>query len=76
MVLEVNEGFMCDYTLKTIVNLTFSKKLTDEQLTLEIAKAFLGAGLRNDPQLFIQLYRKVKGPTEVSFADFKDVHGF
>lgn len=61
VVIAVNGGYICDYTLNTIFS---SLHVTDEKRPgLQLAKAFSQAGIRVDKDDFITLYMHYQNDT-------------
>ncbi|MBW2969355.1 hypothetical protein KY314_04570 [Candidatus Woesearchaeota archaeon] len=56
-VIEINEGYMCTYTLNKLMTL----KLTgyEEQAGTQLATALLEAGLKINKEIFVQLFEKI-----------------
>lgn len=54
--LQINEGFLCDYSLKKLVNFKFA---VDEHAGISLAKAFVDAGIAIPRELFIKLFEKM-----------------
>lgn len=58
LVIEMNEGFLCKYTINRVVN--FRAKGDDErEIGIELAKAFLEAGLNVPKEIFVAYFEKV-----------------
>jgi hypothetical protein len=58
IVLEINEGFLCKFTLDKLVN--FRVKGDDErEIGISLAKAFLEAGLKVSQEVFIGYFEKI-----------------
>ncbi|MFH1850394.1 MAG: hypothetical protein ABH879_09535 [archaeon] len=55
--ININEDFMCDFTLKRL--LKFSCQGTQEEVGTELAKAFIGAGIPVEQEIFITVFSKV-----------------
>lgn len=56
-VLQVNAGFICDYSLKELFNLKFEDK---EEFKKEFAKKLVLSGLDVKPEVFVGLYSLIK----------------
>jgi len=60
VVIEMNEGFFCSYTLRRLVNFRKDNSYVDEHLVgVELAKAFLEAGVRVPKEVFIEFFNKI-----------------
>ncbi len=58
IVVEMNEGFLCKYTIAKLLN--FKSKLDDErEIGIELAKAFLEAGFNVPKEVFIGYFEKI-----------------
>jgi len=53
--LQINEGFLCNYTLKNLINF----KLEEEEAGYSLAKAFVEAGIKVPQELFIKIFEKL-----------------
>ncbi len=58
VVLKMNEGHLCDFTLKKI--LSFEKSGDIEEDSVELARVFVDAGLNVPKEAFIAYFEKVK----------------
>jgi hypothetical protein len=56
-VLKMNEGFLCDHTLKKLVGFRF--KEDEEHAGMALAKAFVEAGINIPQELFVKVFEKV-----------------
>jgi len=54
-VLQLNEGYLCDYTLSNLLNF----KLSGNEAGLRLAKAFVEAGVQVPQELFIKIFEKL-----------------
>lgn len=54
---QMNEGFLCGYTLKNLVNFRF--KEAEENAGMALAKAFVEAGVKVPEELFVRVFEKV-----------------
>ena len=59
VVLTLNEGYWCDFTLKKI--LAFEKSGDIEEDSVELARLFVDAGLAIPKEAFIAFFEKVRG---------------
>ncbi|MCK5283354.1 MAG: hypothetical protein KAK00_08160 [Nanoarchaeota archaeon] len=58
VLIEMNEGFLCRYTIRKLIN--FKARDEDERENgVKLAKAFLGAGLRVPKEIFVGYFEKV-----------------
>lgn len=58
IVLELNEGFLCNHTLNKVLN--FKGHGDDaREIGVELAKCFLEAGLKVSKEVFVEYYQKV-----------------
>ena len=57
VVLRLNDGYLCNYTMKRLVNFDF--KGEEEEVGLELAKRFIGAGIAVPNEIFIGIFHKV-----------------
>ena len=55
-VLQINEGFLCDYTLRKLIGFRFKD---DEHAGMTLAKAFVEAGINIPQELFVKVFEKV-----------------
>ncbi|HLC96229.1 MAG TPA: hypothetical protein VJH97_02815 [Candidatus Nanoarchaeia archaeon] len=55
-VVQMNEGFLCDYTLKKLLGFRFKD---DENAGITLAKAFVEAGIKIPEELFIKVFEKI-----------------
>jgi hypothetical protein len=59
-VIEMNEGFLCNETIIKLINFKKDKFEEDERaIGVELAKAFLEAGLRVPKELFVIYFDKI-----------------
>ena len=58
VVLEMNEGFLCEKTLKKLVNFKVSDKNVDN-LSYEFTKACVESGLKIPEEVFVGLFGKI-----------------
>ena len=58
VVAKINEGFLCGFTLKRI--LAFKKSEEIEEDSVELAKAFVEAGISVPQDVFIGFFEKIK----------------
>jgi hypothetical protein len=63
-VLQVNQGFMCNYTLKEIFQFSTRKYVNklqtdNKNVGLKLANSLVGVGLLLDEETFIELYAKL-----------------
>ncbi len=56
-VLEINEGFLCEYTINSLLNFKFPN-LNEKECGKYLANALLSAGIKLDEQLFLNLFDK------------------
>jgi len=61
--LEMNEGFLCNYTLNKLYNFKFKSSNLKEKAK-ELANTILQAGLKVEEDLFIELYKKLNKQLE------------
>ena len=61
--LEMNEGFLCNYTLNKLYNFKFKSSNLKEKAK-ELANTLLQAGLKVEEDLFIELYKKLNKELE------------
>ncbi|MBD3361637.1 hypothetical protein GF358_02475 [Candidatus Woesearchaeota archaeon] len=57
IVLGLNEGFLCTYTLNNIM--TLQLKGHEEQAGMQLATALVEAGLKIDKETFVSLFEKI-----------------
>ncbi|MBI2671026.1 hypothetical protein HYX18_03555 [Candidatus Woesearchaeota archaeon] len=55
IVLEINEGFLCEYTINLLLNFEFPN-LDEKSCGIYLANALLSAGIKLDEVLFIKLF--------------------
>ncbi len=53
--LQMNEGFLCNYTLKNLANF----RLSGEEAGYSLAKAFVEAGIKVPQELFVKIFEKL-----------------
>jgi len=60
IVLEMNEGFMCDLSIRQM--LRFRRKKYDDNRVMgkDFAKAVLSTGIKVEPDIFVELFEKLK----------------
>ncbi len=56
-VLGLNEGFLCTETIRE--TLTFRGEGIEQAMGLQMAKIFLGAGIKLEPALFVRIFEKI-----------------
>jgi hypothetical protein len=56
-VLEINEGFLCEYTINSMLNFKFPN-LNEKECGKYLANALLNTGIKLNQELFINLFRK------------------
>ncbi|MAG52879.1 MAG: hypothetical protein CMH62_02855 [Nanoarchaeota archaeon] len=62
LVYELNEGFLCDYTLQQLLNLKIPLKASDKEKSLLLANTILSTGIKLPPYLFIKIFQKIHNP--------------
>jgi len=55
--LKINEGYLCSYTLHRLFE--FEAEGYEEEVGLQLAEVIVGAGLKVEKQLFVQLFEKI-----------------
>ena len=58
IVIEANEGFICNFTLSKLLNYKHTKD-DERDRGIDLAKLFLEAGLNIGPELFVIYYDKI-----------------
>ena len=58
VVLEINEGFLCEYTINSVLNFKFPN-LNEKECGKYLANTLLSAGIKIDDQLFVSLFNKL-----------------
>jgi hypothetical protein len=53
--LQINEGFLCNYTLKNLINF----KLEGEEAGYGLANVFVEAGIKVPQELFVKIFEKL-----------------
>ena len=56
-VLQLNEGFLCDHTLRKLVNFRF--KEDEYEAGKALAKVFVEAGIKIPQELFVKVFEKI-----------------
>lgn len=56
-VISINEGFLCEHTLKELIN--FKPSTTQEETSKRLATLAVEAGLKLPAEAFVQLFEKV-----------------
>ena len=56
-VLQLNEGFLCDYTLRKLINFRFRED--EHEAGIALAKAFVEAGINIPKGLFVKVFEKM-----------------
>ena len=56
VVLKINEGFLCSYNIKKILNFKFKD---EEEDAYKFAETFLIAGFNVEKEVFIEIFRKL-----------------
>ncbi len=57
--LEINNNFLCNYTLSKLLNFSPKKNLTDIQIGKELANAFESAGVLVNKEVFVSIAKKI-----------------
>lgn len=57
VVLEINEGFLCEHTIKALLAFKFPN-LDEKSCGICLASALLNAGIKLSPELFIKIFNK------------------
>jgi hypothetical protein len=57
LVLEINEGFLCEYTINSMLNFKFPN-LNEKECGKSLANVLLNTGIKLNQELFINLFRK------------------
>jgi hypothetical protein len=57
IVLEINEGFLCEHTINSMLTFKFPN-LNEKECGKYLANALLNAGIKLNQELFINLFRK------------------
>jgi len=57
LVLVLNEGHLCNHTLRKLRN--FNEQGTEEEVGKKLAQAFVDAGIKIPPEIFIEMFQKV-----------------
>ena len=57
--LEINNNFLCSYTLRKLANFTPKKGLTELQIGKQLANAFEAAGILISKEVFIFIAQKI-----------------
>ncbi len=65
VVLNMNNDFLCDMTLKNLIN--FRSEADEEVCGKELAQAFISAGIPIEPEIFIEVFRNVFKPGDISY---------
>ncbi|MBU2639436.1 MAG: hypothetical protein KKG75_01875 [Nanoarchaeota archaeon] len=60
IVYEINEGFLCNYTIKKLLNFKLPIQTPEKDAPIDLAKTILEAGIKISPNLFIQIFKKLK----------------
>ena len=60
LVIELNEGFLCNYTIKQLLNFKLPMKTSDKEASIALAKTILATGIKLPPYLFIKIFKKLK----------------
>ena len=56
-VVQMNDGFLCDYTLNKLVGFRF--KEDESEAGMALAKVFVDAGIKIPEELFVKVFEKV-----------------
>lgn len=65
VVLQLNNDFLCDTTLRNLLH--FKSEADEELCGKELAQAFISAGIPIQPEVFIEIFRKIFKPGDVSY---------
>ena len=57
IVFKINEGFLCNFTLESLLN--FKAEPDERETGIKLAKAFVGAGIKIPEELFVGIFGKV-----------------
>ena len=60
IVLEINEGFMCDLSIRQLLRFSQKKDSDRRESGKEFAKAVLASGIMIEPAIFVELFEKIK----------------
>jgi len=58
--LEMNEGFMCEYSLKKLLSF-YAKTDDDKKLAYDLANTLVEAGINVEKDVFVEIYQKMTG---------------
>lgn len=56
VVLMINDGFLCGETIKNLLN--FKAKEEEEEIGIDLANVFVGAGIGIEKDVFVKLFEK------------------
>ncbi|MBI3033332.1 hypothetical protein HYY69_07690 [Candidatus Woesearchaeota archaeon] len=65
VVLQLNNDFLCENTLKNLLN--FRSEADEELCGKELAQAFISAGIPVQSEVFIDVFRKIFKPGDISY---------
>ena len=57
--LEINNNFLCDYTLRRLINFKPKQNLTDLQIGKQLATSFESTGILIPKEIFVKLAQKI-----------------
>ncbi|MEK6826431.1 MAG: hypothetical protein AABX90_02275 [Nanoarchaeota archaeon] len=69
--LEINNNFLCNYTLSRIINFIPKKDLTELQIGKQLANAFESAGIIVPKELFVIIAQKILNDLEADIRIIK-----
>lgn len=58
VVIKMNEGYLCDETLKKVVEYVPSQGKHEEEIGYELAEVFVNAGINVEKEMFLKLFEK------------------
>jgi hypothetical protein len=59
-VLHLNEGYMCNHTINNLMN--FSSEGDEDKVGLDLAKAFVSAGITVPQEVFVNIFENIYKP--------------
>jgi hypothetical protein len=68
--LELNEGFMCNFTLYNLLKFN-PKNLTQKEIIHKLAEAFVSAGINLHHEAFIDIYNNIISPNSLKNKNFE-----
>ncbi len=57
--IKLNDGYLCDETLKKLLDYVPGKEKHEEQIGFELAELFVNAGIKLEHEIFVEVFEKL-----------------